>query len=79
MCSLCETNENVRRDPDGKWFCVACFDEHARLMAQAQARGAPSLGGVLLPEGVRDQRRIPVSVERVLPNRRTRRRLARGK
>lgn len=74
VCSECDSNEHVQRNEAGEWFCASCADEWLGRYVEAKA-GHKSLGGVVLPRGVRDLRRQTPSFRDLMPNRRTRRRM----
>ena len=76
ICSSCKTNEHVQRNDKGEWFCVACADEWLKEYVDAKV-GAKSIGGVVLPTMVKDERRKTPSFKDVYPNRAARRRAMR--
>lgn len=72
VCSDCSSQ--MQRNDAGEWFCLKCADEWLGQYVEAKA-GHKSLGGVVLPRGVRDLRRQTPSFRDLMPNRRTRRRM----
>ena len=74
VCSAC--GEKTIRDTSGAWFCIKCADEWLRQRLDAKVRDH-SIGGVILPSRVVDERRERASFRDIYPNRAARRR-ARG-
>lgn len=75
-CSVCETR--CVKDVSGRFFCPNCADDWLKSYVDAKT-GDRSLGGVQLPYGVSDERKQTPSFGQMLPNRRTRRALARAR
>ncbi len=76
VCSSCKTDEHVQRNDKDEWFCLKCADEWLREYRDARVSGK-SIGGVALPVGVKDERRVASSFKDVYPNRAARRRAMR--
>lgn len=72
ICSYHVTDEFMQRDPGGKWVCMKCADEWLEAHVEAKLRHKTQ-GGVLLPVGVKDERRVTPSFRDAYPNRRARR------
>jgi hypothetical protein len=68
LCSVHKT-KTIRNDA-GEWYCPTCADSFLNEIVQSRLK--TSIGGVDLPTGVRDERRVP-SFRDVQPNRRARR------
>ena len=66
----------MQRDDQGKWMCATCADEWLKSFVDAKT-GNKSLGGVLLPGRLRDNRKQDPSFKDVLPNRAARRAMRR--
>lgn len=62
----------MQKDDEGAWFCLTCADEWLERERDARV-GRKSIGGVVLPTGVRDERRVTPSFRDLMPNRRMRR------
>lgn len=56
------------RGADGAFVCPECFNDHVQKTTK-------TVGGIDLPDGVRDER---LSFRHILPNRRARRMVMRG-
>jgi hypothetical protein len=74
LCSVHRTK--TLRNDQGEWYCPTCAD--AVVAEIIHSRLKKSVGGVELPAGVRDERRVP-SFRDVYPNRRARRRAKRSR
>ncbi len=68
----------MQKDDTGKWVCLACADEWLSEYVHNKV-GGKSIGGIELPVGTRDERRKPPSFKDLIPNRATRRALARAR
>jgi hypothetical protein len=65
----------MRRDLDGKWYCQVCADEWLREFVRARG-GGHTKSGIVLPTGVIDPAKENPSFADVMPNRATRRLIA---
>lgn len=71
-----DPSHSVMRDTEGAWVCIDC----ANVWLEAHVEGKlsdKSVGGVELPAGVRDDRRVKPRFQDALPNRAARRRAKR--
>lgn len=70
-CSV-DASHNVEKNDQGEWFCVECFNEWLGTFVEKRTRDH-SIGGIELPVGVKDERRIKPDIKDVYLNRRVRR------
>lgn len=63
----------MQRDDKGEWFCLGCADAWLKEFVASKTRGT-SLGGLALPAGITDDRRVAPSFKDLIPNRAARRR-----
>lgn len=70
VCSSCRSR--MQKNDAGEWTCLSCADAWLREYVESKTR-KKSIGGVLLPTGTRDERRVTPSFSDLIPNRRARR------
>lgn len=71
-----DASHHVQKNEEGEWFCVECFNEWLGNFVEKRTRGH-SIGGIELPVGVKDERRVTPDIRDVYVNRRIRRAAAR--
>jgi hypothetical protein len=69
-CSVCQSK--MQKDEQGQWFCLTCANDWLEEFVKNKV-GDKSIGGVVLPTRVVDERRNTPSFKDLMPNRRYRR------